>query len=314
MSQSNQEKALLFERPVWNKIDGVWKPLYGGFLDLGASIEWHDFRVDEPLPWSDSFHQNSLEICLNYTGAAELRLGSRLLKLVNEQIAIYTSREEPPTAVRHANSAHRFLTLEFSIEYLRRELEGMMNGVIPGIRRFLESPERTDLWIEARPLPSTLLAIRASLLEPPVGTAAKTAWYRSKILEVLAQTVFIGDKPEELFCERHKRLNRERIDRVRYLIQRDIENPPSLDMLAQEVDCSPFYLSRLFAEEAGVSLPKYLRLKRVEKAAELIKEGGMSVTDAAMAVGYSSLSAFHKAFVERHGVSPSQYGVKKGRR
>jgi len=314
LSQSNHEKALLFERPVWNKIEGVWKPLYGGFLDLGASVEWHDFRVDEPLPWSDSFHQNSLEICLNYTGSADLKLGSRSLKVGNEKIAIYTSRDVPPSAVRHANSSHRFLTLEFSIEYLRGSLDGMMDGVLPGIRRFLESPDRSDLWMEVRPLPSTLLAIRTSMLEPPVGTAGLTAWYRSKILEVLSQTVFLADKPEELFCERHKRLNRERIDRVRYLIQRDIENPPSLDMLAQEVDCSPFYLSRLFAEEAGVSLPKYLRLKRVEKAAELIREAGMSVTDAAMAVGYSSLSAFHKAFVERHGVSPSQYGLKKVRK
>lgn len=314
LNQSEQEKALLFERPVWNKIDGTWQPLYGGLLDDGVSVEWHDFRVDEPLPWSDSFHPNSLEICLNYTGTAELRYNSKLLKIGNEQIAIYTSRETPPTAIRHANSSHRFVTLEFTIEYLHKTLEGMMDGVIPGIRRFLESPERVDLWMESGPLPSTLLAIRTSMLQPPVSSRARVAWYRSKILEVLAQTVFVADKPEELFCERHKRLNRERIDRVRYLIQRDIENPPSLDMLAEEVDCSPFYLSRLFAEEAGVSLPKYLRLKRVEKAAELIKEGGMSVTDAAMAVGYSSLSAFHKAFVERHGVSPSQYGVKKSRK
>jgi len=303
--------SAMHERPLWNQVEGVWQPLYGGFAQQGVSIEWHDFRLSDALSWSESFHENSLEICLNYTGQAELRDGAGLHHLGNEQIAIYTTRDHAPEATRSADSIHRFVTMELSPEYLLGQFGGMIDGLHPQVRAFLDNPGKGELWTSLSTLPSALLSVRTGLLEPPVHTAALSAWYQGKILEVLSQTLFRADKPQELFCERHKRLNRERIDRVRYLIQRDIENPPSLEMLAQEVNCSPFYLSRLFAEEAGVSLPKYLRLKRVEKAAELIADGGMSVTDAAMAVGYSSLSAFHKAFVERHGVSPSQFGLKK---
>ena len=78
-------------------------------------------------------------------------------------------------------------------------------------------------------------------------------------------------------------------------------------MLADEVGCSTFYLSRIFAQEAGVSIPKFLRMKRIEKAAELIRTGRMNVTEAAMEVGYSSLSAFTKAFVEQIGCCPGLY-------
>ena len=78
-------------------------------------------------------------------------------------------------------------------------------------------------------------------------------------------------------------------------------------MLAQEIGCSPFYLSRLFAQETGASIPRFLRMKRIEKAADLIRAGRMDVTEAAFAVGYSSLSAFTKAFVEQTGCCPGLY-------
>lgn len=298
------------ERPVWEQVNGIWQPLYGGFPRQGVSIEWHDFSMETPLLWSQSFHHDSLEICLNYTGAAEMSFGTKSYTLGNEQLAIYTAGGQVPSAIRKADSKHRFLTLEFSVDYLREQFSGMLGNLTPGIRQFLENPQKRNPWLEVGgPLPCALLSIRLNLLQPPVSASALEPWYQGKILEVLAQTLFRPDDPQELFCQRYKRRNRERIERAQYLLQRDIENPPSLEMLAGEVGCSPFYLSRLFAEETGVSLPKYLRLKRVEKAAELIRDEGMSVTDAAMAVGYSSLSAFHKAFVERHGVSPSQFGL-----
>ena len=135
------------------------------------------------------------------------------------------------------------------------------------------------------------------------------------MLEILAQTIYPDENPDELFCQRHQRSNRERVERVRYLIERDLENPPSLEMLAQEVGCSSFYLSRVFAQETGASIPKFLRLKRMEKAAELLRTGRANVTEAAVTVGYASLSAFNKAFVELFGCCPGLYphGMIQGR-
>jgi len=292
---------------VWKKIHGVWQPLYGGFAEHGVSIEWHDFRLLKAMAWSESFHEDSLEICLNYTGLAELTSRTGQQALGAEQIALYTSRDQRPSAERLPDSMHRFVTLELSVDYVRRQFAAVLDGLLPEVLRFLENPGRFEPSLAVHPLPSTLLAIRRQLLDPPVNLAARESWYQGKILEVLAQTVFRPDRPAELFCHRHKRQNQERVERVKFLLERDLENPPSLDMLAKEVGCSPFYLSRLFAEEAGVSMPKYLRLKRVEKAAELLRGQGMNVTEAAMAVGYSSLSAFQKAFAEQFGVSPGSY-------
>ena len=162
-------------------------------------------------------------------------------------------------------------------------------------------------YLEIRALPASLLSTRVQFVEPPVPTPARDTWYLGRVYEILSQTIYPDGNPAELFCQRHQRSNRERVERARFLIERDLENPPSLDMLAQEVGCSPFYLSRIFAQETGASIPKFLRLKRMEKAAELLRTGRSNVTEAAVAVGYASLSAFNKAFLEHFGCCPGLY-------
>jgi AraC-like DNA-binding protein len=115
------------------------------------------------------------------------------------------------------------------------------------------------------------------------------------------------DEPKARFCSFHDQRNRERVERAQYLLERDLENPPSLKMLADEIGCSAFHLSRIFAEESGMGIPRYLRRKRIERAAEILSAGKMNVTEAATAVGYNSMSAFTKAFVEQIGCCPGLY-------
>jgi AraC-like DNA-binding protein len=150
----------------------------------------------------------------------------------------------------------------------------------------------------------------ASLSEPPVTKAAQVLWYQAKALELTAQ-LFFAPKNPEFFCMRQKRLARERVERVREILTRDLANPPTLEMLGQEVGCSPFYLSRIFSREVGHTIPQYLRNVRMERAAELLRTGRYNVTEAATEVGYSSLSHFSKAFCETIGCCPVLYPAAK---
>lgn len=299
------------EEAAWSSVQGVWRPLNGSFFGGGVSIEWHDFRVDADMDWARSFHPGCLEICLNFSGSGSLEDGAAHRRIEAGQVALYTTQPGRPKALRAAGSLHRFLTLEMGREFLRANFAENFDRLKEPVRRFIESPGAAVPWLEIGPLPCSLLSSRMELLQPPVPEAARAVWYRGKVLEILAQTLFAPDDAGELFCHRHQRANRERVERVRYLLERDIENPPTLEMLAQEVGCSPFHLSRIFAEEAGMSIPRYLRTKRIERAAELLRRGKMNVTEAAMEVGYSSLSAFNKAFVEQMGCCPGLYPAVK---
>ena len=179
-------------------------------------------------------------------------------------------------------------------------------------------------------------SIVANLAEPPIAKAARVLWYQGKALELMAQ-FFFAPKDPEFFCMRQKRLARERVERVKEILTRDLSNPPTLEMLGQEVGCSPYYLSRIFSREAGLTIPQYLRNVRMERAdlsrifsreagltipqylrnvrmeraAELLRTGRYNVTEAATEVGYSSLSHFSKAFCETIGCCPVLYPAAK---
>ena len=299
------------ESGAWREIHGQWQPLHGSFFGEGISIEWHDFHVDADMDWARSFHPGCLEICLNFSGTGWLLDGAAERRIEAGQIALYTTHPGRPEARREAGSLHRFLTLELSREFLRRHFAESLLHLKKPILHFIESEQAAPPYLEILPLPSSILSARMEFLQPPVPDAARATWYRAKVLGVLAQVIFSEDAAGELFCHRHLRQNRDRVERVRYLIERDLENPPTLEMLANEVECSPFHLSRIFAEEAGMSIPRFLRTKRIERAAELLKARKMNVTDAAMTVGYSSLSAFNKAFVEQIGCCPGLYPAVK---
>jgi AraC-like DNA-binding protein len=302
--------ASLREAAAWTGIDGTWRPLYGSFVGQGVSIEWHEFSNAEEIDWSQSFHPESLEVCLNFSGRGSLDGGGKEgpHRLGPEQIALTT------TGVGHRIGAgrapghlHRFVTVELSASFLRAQLDpGLDRGtLLPEVDRFLDNPSQARPAVRTAPMVPALLSHRLHLVDPPVGPTARPLWYESKVAEIVSHLLF---RPaEELFCHRQRRVNRERCERVLFLLERDLENPPALEMLAKEVGCSPFYLSRLFAQETGSSIPKYLRQKRLEKAVEYLRSGRMNVSEAADAVGYASLSAFNKAFVDQFGCRPGAY-------
>ena len=299
--------ANAIEAAAWRDIAGTWQPLFGSFPDEGMSVEWHDFSLGSDMDWARSFHPDSLEICLNFSGEARLHDGAAVRELVPGALAAYTTRAREPRATRLSGSLHRFLTIEVSPEFLRTQCAGQLDLLKAPLRRFVTDGGACPPYLEVRSMNTLLLGLRSQLLTPAVPQAALAAWYRAKVLEILAQTVFRENEPDLLFCAKHKRQNLARIERVRYLLERDLVNPPSLEMLATDVECSPFYLSRIFSEETGMSIPKFLRSCRIERAAVLLKTGKMNVTEVAMAVGYSSLSAFNRAFVELIGCNPGLY-------
>jgi len=146
-----------------------------------------------------------------------------------------------------------------------------------------------------------------ALRQPPVPAAAQKLWYQAKTLELLSQVLFQPVPQEEFFCQRQKRVARERVERTTAILRTHLVEPPDIEALGAQVGCSPFYLSRLFSKETGMTIPQYVRQIRMERAAELLLAGRHNVTEAAVEVGYSSLSHFSKAFCTTIGCCPTLF-------
>ena len=98
------------------------------------------------------------------------------------------------------------------------------------------------------------------------------------------------------------------LTRIREIIAENLENPDfRVDALCKTVAMSRTQLHRKLTAVAGRSAGEFLRLERLNKAAEMLGEGESNVTEVAYSVGYRSLSQFAKAFREQFGMAPSDF-------
>ncbi len=76
---------------------------------------------------------------------------------------------------------------------------------------------------------------------------------------------------------------------------------------ARLCDLSPFQFSRCFKKENGFTFRDFVVRVRIQRAAELMRQSKITVTDAAFGVGFNDLSYFARMFRRQLGVSPSHY-------
>jgi AraC family transcriptional regulator len=297
------------EQQAWREVKDGWRPLYGDVDQTGVAVEWHDFRTEHLFNWGRTFHPRSLEFCLNLEGHGEIGAPGKV-DYSPGNCGYYAIGDEPLAASRRARDHHQFVTLEFSRKHLQSQFVQNEADLEPEIRRVIFGQKNETVVAPARAMSIEQRNVVASLSAPPVAKAGQILWYQSKALELMAHFLFAPKDPE-FFCMRQKRVARERVERTKDLLARDLANPPTLEMLGQEVGCSPFYLSRIFSREVGLTIPQFLRNLRMERAAELLRSGRYNVTEAATEVGYSSLSHFSKAFCETIGCCPVLYPAAK---
>ena len=81
----------------------------------------------------------------------------------------------------------------------------------------------------------------------------------------------------------------------------------SLQELADIAALSPYYFSRVFSKETGMTPHKYLIMTRINNAKFLLKTSQMSIKEIAFRSGFTDESAFCTAFKKEEGVTPNTY-------
>ncbi len=103
-----------------------------------------------------------------------------------------------------------------------------------------------------------------------------------------------------------------RLRQVRDRIDRDYAEPMDVAGMARIAHMSPAHFSRTFRAAYGESPYSYLATRRMERAMALLRQG-TSVTEACVAVGWTSLGSFSARFSEIVGEPPSRYRARDHR-
>ena len=99
--------------------------------------------------------------------------------------------------------------------------------------------------------------------------------------------------------------SQERMNLALAYLEEHLDQEIDLDQVARIALCSEYHFQRVFSFLAGITLSEYIRRRRLTRAA-LDLQRGARVTEVALTYGYSSPDAFRRAFVAKHGRTPSQ--------
>jgi AraC family transcriptional regulator len=101
---------------------------------------------------------------------------------------------------------------------------------------------------------------------------------------------------------------RARLTRALGYVQKNIAGEVSLDGAAEAACFSKFHFHRIFSAAMGLGFSDYVRRLRLERAATFLEQRpSMTVTEIAMASGFSSPSVLSRDFAERFGAPPSRW-------
>ncbi|MDQ8736173.1 AraC family transcriptional regulator [Paenibacillus sp. LHD-38] len=98
------------------------------------------------------------------------------------------------------------------------------------------------------------------------------------------------------------------IRKINELIHKEYANPNlSLNWVADELDMSSIYLSRVYKQQTLAAIVDVINNVRLERAKEYLESTDCSIVDIAVKSGYTSSSYFHRMFKKSFGVTPSDY-------
>jgi AraC-like DNA-binding protein len=301
--------SFLDEKATWLSTQRRSRRIYGDLEDEGVVIEWHNFELDasSAFDWSRGLSSDSLELCLNLAGHGFLQSAESKLSFGPLTAFLYARGNHELHAYRNHGERHRFLSINFSSRFLRDQLMVCEGALCALVRDF--APSGSPATCVGKPVRLTaehehLISL---LLRPQCSQDACQLRCKGIVLQLMAEFLIEPCCGNQSSCDRQKRLAKERVRNVIGILQRDLADPPTLEEIAREVGSSPFYLSRTFSRETGMTIPQCLRTLRMRYAAELLKSGRWNVTEAAMVVGYSSLSHFSHAFCQTIGCCPAVY-------
>jgi two-component system, response regulator YesN len=83
-----------------------------------------------------------------------------------------------------------------------------------------------------------------------------------------------------------------------------------LEEVANYINISSFYFSKIFKEYTGKNYIDYITDLRIEIAKEKLRQGGTSIKEICYEVGYNDPNYFSRVFKKSEGLSPTDYKVK----
>jgi AraC family transcriptional activator of pyochelin receptor len=205
------------------------------------------------------------------------------------------------------------LCIHLTPSLLSTYLSGRLDGFPKDLRAISEGCPHSAFSHEG-PLSHAMNATIQHLLNCPYSGSLKEIYIESRAMELIVHKLAQIISPGDMLGPASPKFNLQEIGRIRFardILCRDLERPPKLIDLVRAVGMNHCRLNQGFRQEYGATVFGYLRQRRLIEAKRLMEKESMTVTEAALSVGYSSISSFSNAFYAYFGLRPAACLKKK---
>lgn len=135
-------------------------------------------------------------------------------------------------------------------------------------------------------------------------------YYTARVIDILV--LLCRNTPSKINIEnmensKGKSWGLNKISKSFEFIEKNYGEDIHLKDFAQAAGFSEFYFSRLFKEITEKSFHQYLNEYRIKKAEILLADSNYTVSEAAYATGFSSITTFDRLFKKIKGCSPQEF-------
>lgn len=93
-------------------------------------------------------------------------------------------------------------------------------------------------------------------------------------------------------------------------IEEHLTEKIEIEELAEIACLSTFYFQRLFTRLVGRPVKEYIRMRRLAKSCDLLREKSKRILDVALVYSFANHESFTKAFKRTFGITPEEYRKK----
>lgn len=242
----------------------------------------HRFRFHITQDLDYQIHlQNSLELVFMLEGTCHARCGGREWQLEPGQLlAVFPNRIHSYDSSRNVRAVLLIVPLQ---PYLAAYADRLLRTV----------PDEPCLETgDLLPLVEMMLADAAAATEPVMQGYLQVLV--GKLLQRMTLSPVSGSPDDAL----HKLL---------LWLENHYTEPLSRQTLARELGYSEGYLSHIFSEALGTTMPSYVNTLRIRKAMELLRRESVSISDTALELGFGTIRSFNRAFQKETGMTPAKW-------
>ena len=255
------------------------------------------FHYKQPRPGGVEVHHHDFyEVYFLLDGTVEYWVDGRILKMEPGDLLLINPMELHRPMLTENNRIYERIVVWIDKEYLEHLGDGSLSNCFDS-----DDPNHSHL-IRLRPAERT--GITALLSE-----LVRESYSREYGSELSAYGLFLQFMVGINRLARHRghreesRQQSELVQQVLLYIGENLSQSISLETLAEHFFVSKYYLSHTFSREVGVSLYRYITLRRLLLARQLLSQG-IPAGQVSRSCGFSDYTSFYRAFKSEYGISP----------